>query len=266
MAARPQPQRRTNFSLIAGIILILIAGVVFYSAYTSVSKQEAVMVAAERLDPYLALVEDQIRVELVASGSITDNDLTEAEYRELYADQGIPLVPLVAILDGQRIDERAIAQTAQASFSVVSPDERVVGVTATLPAAVLGTLQGGDVVDARSTEGEPLLTVFAKVICISAKSEGCRGVLPTGQDITGGDDGSSPIGASQQVKVILAVPEQDAIAIAGKAVALSLNPFCRVDQSGMFVSVRIDAPCRAPADRLASQGETVDAKENGETG
>lgn len=253
-------KRNTTSKLPAIIVavLILIVGIGFYQVVVLAKNETNVVTAAHDLPAYSFVSDPELEFTPVPKGSITENDLTEEEYRELYGDGGMVLT--AQVLAGQRIDKREVAEGPQESFSVVLPDERVVAATTTLTGAAVGTIQAGNVVDV-STEGGldgGIGVEFAKVICIANSATDCQGVLPPGVDL-------SASGSSEGISLLLAVPREAADEVSGKQVTLALNPFCRVDRTGHFVPTREDGAkeCNA-GDRLASasSGESEDLGES----
>jgi len=237
-------------AVIAGILIIVIS-IGFYQAVVAAKAEKNVVTAKTDLPAYSFVSDADLEFTPVPKGSITENDITEDEYHELYGENGLVLTERV--LAGQRIDKREVAEGPQESFSVVLPDERVVAATTTLEGAAVGTIQAGDVVDVSSEGGDMSgggLVEFAKVICIANTPSGCAGVLPPGVDL-------SASGSGENVIVLLAVPRDSAEAVSGRQVSMALNPFCRVDRSGYFVATREGAEpeCKAPG-RMASDGIT----------
>lgn len=238
--------RKTRMMTIIGFALVFVVLMLFFMSTSAFQQKEEVVVANAPLVPFVR-ANDQVTFKKVPKKSVEDTDLTRAEYQSNFLDKKKPLIPVIDFLPGQRIDERALTGDAASSFSAVLPDERVVSVTATLAASVLGTPRPGDVVDI-SVRGnqEGSIATFAKLICISAKPNGCKDVVPNsvvGADLAG-DKGA--------IYMLLAVAKAEALNVAGQDVIVSLNPFCRVGDYGRFVSVRRDNPCEAPQGRLAS--------------
>lgn len=252
--------------VIIGLVLIAIAGIGFYRAYIGVQNLDNVMVAPEDMAAFTFVTKEDLEIKAVPESSITSDDLTEDEYDTNYVTDGVDegTVLTDSILAGQRIDERQVAENAEQSFAVVLPDERVVAANTTVAGAALGTIRAGDVVDVSSGSGTVGTTGggssdYAKVICIATAASQCESVLPPGVRLGSGDSGgsSSDIGSDEAgVIVLLAVDAPDAISIAGQSVTLSLNPFCRVDRSGYFVSTREGADgCSPPSERMASHAQ-----------
>jgi hypothetical protein len=254
---------RVNITLIIAILMIAIAGIGFFSAFKKVKDEVNVMVAKEQLAPFIAAPKGSVVPLGVPRASVRDTDLTEAEYKEIYAayikNPDDPtarlLIPTMVILQGQRIDERALASEAVRSFTPVLADERVIAVTATASGAVFGLSDPGSLVDITlqtgvgSTQSSAPVSTFAKVICVSSKVSDCQGVIPV----------EVPVGESKErsreadVKLLLAVAEEDALIFSGKKVDMSLNTLCRFDEYGYFRSRRQDLKCAVPADRDASK-------------
>lgn len=255
---------KKNFIPILAAGLILIAGAAFYVAIRSASDLTEVATAAENVPAYTVVRDDDIAWKEVPQGSIVEGqDLTREEYDETYTREE-PLITTAQVLPGARFDVRSIADSSRESFSVVSPDERVVATTSTLSGAAIGTINAGDVVDVTqdSTGGTDAAgTSFAKVICIASTLDGCSGVLPSGLSVKpeGEDD---PGDQSGPVYVLLAVQQDAAGEIAGRQVNLALNPFCKFGsvaeglRPDQFYSAREGAAeqCQAPGDRLATTG------------
>lgn len=134
------------------------------------------------------------------------------------------LYTVTNLLPGQIIDKMAVQANATASYQIVLPDERVVGVTTDLSGAIGGTLRSGDVVTALLDSGGGLTATqaaqFAKVISIGVGANAGKGVAGTTAPVAG--DGASGI------QVLLAVDKNDAALAAGKNVRIVLNPFCAV--------------------------------------
>jgi len=212
-----------------------------------------VMVAKGDIAAYSFVGPDDLASSDVARGSVNSDDLTEDEFSNL----GESFVTSSAVLSGQRIDSRNVID-GDVSFGGVLPDERIVAATSTVAGAAVGTIQAGDVVDIGGGDGQGL-SDYAKVLCIAASASGCSNVVPAGTDINAGDEESGS-SRDQTVILLLAVRDGDAGTVAGQEVVLSLNPFCRVDSEGFFVSPRGDKGeafiCRVPADRLASLGDS----------
>lgn len=224
--------------LIIGVGLCLAAAVAFFLAFTGARSQENIMVAKENISAFSYVDSSNVEAVGVAKSSITGDDLTEQEFNDL----GQKFATASSFLAGQRIDSRSIADET-ASFGVVLPDERVVAATSTLAGISGGLIKAGDVVDVQaggesSVDGTTeTSTAFAKVLCVAVDPNECQAVIPDGVNIPKGDE--SPGNSSdQQILVILAAEENEAPLIAGKEVTLSLNPFCRVNPEGYFVSPR----------------------------
>jgi len=136
-----------------------------------------------------------------------------------------PLFTVTNLLPGQIIDRMALQQNPSASYQIVLPDERVIGVTTDLSGAMAGTLKAGDVVNAfaESTSGIDGTNdaLFAKVISIGVGANAGKGVAGTTAPIAAGDGNAG-------IQVLLAVAKNDAPGLAGKNVRMVLNPFCAV--------------------------------------
>lgn len=137
-----------------------------------------------------------------------------------------PLFTVTNLLPGQIIDRQALQQNPSASYQIVLPDERVVGVTTDLSGAMAGTLKAGDVVTAIADSGSNSLTGevrarFAKIISIGIGANAGKGVAGTTAPIAAGDGAAG-------IQVLLAVAKDDGPLIAGKSVRMVLNPFCAV--------------------------------------
>lgn len=239
--------------LIAALAAALGVMAMFYSAWNSYFSTTQVVVAARNLSPYLAVDSSAITSTGVPTKSVTKYDLTWKTYQDNYVKKGVALIPLVQVLAGQRVETGAVATTPQASFSIVKPDERIVAVTTSSAGAALGAVAPGDVVDVQTANlggTSAQSSSFAKVLCISTAPGACNGVLP-GQKLDTGDSSSASTGSSS-VKVLLAVDANDAPSLAGATATLAVNPYCGVDQYGSFISLRKDAPCQVPQNRLAS--------------
>lgn len=248
-------KRKFNPLMVAGAILVFAIGIGFFITTQSFQKTTAIVEAKSTLSPFIAAQPNQLESVAVPQASVTANDLTWANYQANYVSKNAPLIPTMTVLDGDRLDQRLIAAAPQSSFATVLPDERVIAVTTSVPGAVLGVVQPGDVVDVQ-TAGNGVNgsqgSQFAKVLCASGSAKGCEGVLPSGVALSGVSSSSSG-GQSNPVNVLLVVQKDDAAVLAGQSVTMSLNPFCAVGADGHFVSLRKDEPCQAPADRLASQ-------------
>jgi hypothetical protein len=251
---------------IAGF-LIIIAGVAFYQMQRAAANEAPVVVASGNIEPYSIVKGDQVRKAMVAESSITREDLEWSEYEDQYLARDRPLVVTQQVLSGQRLDERVIARDGKESFAVVSPDERVVGVSTEIPGAVLGKIHVGDVVDATaegSGASEGAVAKFAKVLCISLEPNGCH-VRTGGVGGAGSDDPTT--GGGRPVKMLLAVEENVAGAIAGGEVTVSLNPFCRIAvnaegniEPGDFLGEQ----CLVSSERYASATRAPSAETNEE--
>lgn len=240
--------------MIIGLIFIVCAGVAAWVAITRAQNTEEIMVAGKDLAAYSFIRSGDLKAEAVSKSSITDNNLTKAEFEDMKSEAVISS----AFLEGQRIDTRNVLDDESSSFAVVLPDERVVAATSTVTGAAVGTIQAGDVVDINN---EDSISRFGKVICIATEPSGCKGVLPAGVTINADDSGDSQ--GEGSVLVLLAVPAEEATSIAGKAVNLALNPFCRVDNDGFFYSPRESEngqfDCTPPPGRQASR-KNIDTK------
>lgn len=229
-----QRRRSSKLPLIAGAALFVIALVGFFSAYVSARSEAKIVVAAKPLPAFQQVSEGDIVFQGVPKSSITEGDITEEEFNERYGKDRL-FVPTSYILQGERVQEGNAAKDPKASFAIVSPDERVVAVTASISGAAVGTIHAGDIVDVTqsgSATGGGASANFAKVLCISDRADGCKDVIAPGVSVsastesTGNDD--------EPVNVLLAVADEDAPALAGQAVALALNPFCEVNETGAF--------------------------------
>jgi hypothetical protein len=242
---------RNRLTLIIAALLILFSFVGYYFAYSKARNEVSVMAASRYLTPYVAVEEGDLIEKKVPASSVEKGvDLTPDEYRKNYLEAGVPLVPVLPVLSGQRIDVRAIASEPQSSFGVVLGDERVIAVATTLAGSALGTVRPGDVVDVESNGDSKASATYAKVICVAVKADECAGVVGASDVNLGavkerGDD---------KIKLLLAVRKDQTIGLAGREVILSLNPFCKFDAGGYFVSTRPDPnqACEVPGDRRAS--------------
>jgi hypothetical protein len=235
-------RRKPNLMLIIGGIILLIVAVGFVQLVLSVRNETGVMVANRDVAAFSTIGKDDLVEVKVPKASVTDSDLTADEYEQL-KDKGI--VATVRFLKGSRINEAGIAKNPQGSFMIVSSDERVIGVTASLSGVSGGTVQVGDVVDVRAAGvgADSSAAYYAKVLCIADKPNGCDGVLPPGIELSGDKDKKSPGDQSLPVMMLLAVAKDDALGLSGANVSVALNPFCRTDENGKFVSAREDKPC-----------------------
>lgn len=250
--------KRLNLPLIISVVLILVAGVGYYKAFTGAQDLVDVVVAGTDLPPFIAVQEAQLSHVNLSSSSVRPGDMTWQYYKEHYgsAADASQIIPVYTVVAGQVLDINVLAKSPQESFSIVLPDERVVAVTSSIAGAALGTIQPGDVVDAQTSGsgGASIVAAFAKVLCIATSSSGCRGVLPAGQDVIAGVKDTSYASNGGPIKLLLVVAATDANELAGKDVALSLNTQCGIDQYGYFTQARASYPCAAPSDRDASQG------------
>lgn len=252
-------RKPSKLPLILGTVFLLAGGIAIFGLLKGISDSVNVMTAAKDLPAYSFVKSGDLEVTSVPSGSVTESDLTEEEFKDKYKEE---LVILGPVLKGQRIDQRIVPDGDASSFAVVLPDERVVAATSTVAGAAVGTVQAGDVVDVLvgSNDGSSLASgSFAKVLCIGTNPSDCRGILPPGVKINADDtdSGSTRASSDAPVLVLLAVAEENA-SVAGQSVTLALNPFCRVDKNGYFYSPREDQGddflCQAPSDRLAARG------------
>jgi hypothetical protein len=247
--------RVSKLPLIIGIAFVVLAGVGAFFAISRSQNNEAIMVAKTDLSAYSFVGPDQLEAQSVPQASIGSDDLTKAEFEDLKSQ----IVITGPFLAGQRIDQRYIVDSDNASFAGVLPDERVVAANSTASGSAVGTIQAGDVVDVTVDGGEAEVP-FAKVICIATEPSGCQGVLPAGVNINAADSGNDQSEGS--VLLLLAVPEFDASSIAGQSVTLALNPFCRVDNEGFFYSPRgaEGLQCTTPSGRDASDRKSFEAE------
>lgn len=258
---------KLNLPLVAATVLIVLAGAVFFTALTKAQNQKNVVVAKTDIPAYTVMTNTDVVFKPVAAGSITNEDITESEWksRKIKFEQENPgqdfgLIATVGILRDQRVDEREVSGKDAESFSVVSPDERIVAVTSDLPGVAIGTIRAGDVVDVTQSgaggSGSGGTAQYAKVVCLSVTAAGCQKVLPAGILLSISDQQQGGAGGTatetSRVYVLLAVAQADSNDIAGRQVSLTLNPFCRVDSEGLFVSTRQSVPCQVPGDRQAS--------------
>jgi hypothetical protein len=231
-------RRVKNIPLIIAVILIIAAGVGFYTILQNSTNSVRIAVAKEDLAAYTFVDEGSFDFKAVPKGAVTDNVLTQADYEALYKsdgeDKGTTLT--YPFLQGQWILEEGLSTEPEQSFAVVRPDERVIAATTTDVGAALFTIRAGDVVDVASSGGSLGGANFVKVICISTTSN-CQNVLPAAEGVSGGSSsvpGSG--GGSGGVQLLLAVPASSASSIAGQSISLTLNPFCGVDRQGYFTS------------------------------
>lgn len=247
-------RRRLSLGPAAGVVLLFIVFFFAFVSFRSFAQRTQIVVANGNLASFVD-ARSHIRYQGVPSASVGSNDITKADYLASY--KKAPLLPLLPVLDGQRLDRRALAKSGVTSFASVLPDERVVAVNASLTGATAGAVRAGSVVDlqgATNGVGASQGSKFDKVLCISAKDTGCKDLIPdstlttskSGSSFTGGGGGTT------NVLMVIAVPTLDAPTLAGQTVTASLDPFCGVGENGHFVSLRPDYPCQAPQDRMAS--------------
>jgi hypothetical protein len=253
-----QMRKFKSFPLLLAIVLIGIAGIAFYLAMVGVRQEEPVMTASENLAAYTYVSGDELQVTNVPSSSITDNDLTESEYSDQFADEEGGLVLTAPLLSGQRVDQREVASGDAATFAVVTPAERVVAAATSPAGSALGAVQAGDVVDVQVESGgvgdSGAQAQFAKVLCLSVSSGDCEGILPPGAvTLPAVEEGSE-----ESINLLLAVDVGSASGIAGQSVVLSLNPFCKVDPEGFFIDARSDVSCNPPRDRQPTEDATIE--------
>lgn len=266
-----KPRRSSRLILLASVLLLVVALYGFYAAFVSVQNKEAVVVATKDLPAFKAVEKGDIQYKDVPKSSITSDEITKVEYEDQYVKTKMAFVPTAQVLKGQRLDQRDAAKDPKASFAIVSPDERVVAVTASLSGAAVGTIHSGDIVDvtqAGNSNGTGASASFAKVICISDKSDGCKNVIAPGISVSG-DSSSNDLSDDAAVNVLLAVADEDATSLAGQTVALALNPFCSVDENGMFVQrPGSPTPCQISPDdagRDAAKGAQGSADDSAST-
>ena len=252
-----KPRRSSKFPLVAGVLLLVVVVAGFFMAYQSVKDEGTVVVAAKDLPAFRPVTDGDIEYRKVPRASITEHDLTQTEYEEQYGTD-TPFVPTAQVLAGNRIDDRNAAKNPKASFAIISPDERVVAVTATLSGAAVGTIRAGNIVDVTqagsSASGGGAAANFAKVICISDKVDGCKNVIAPGLSVSAETKEGN---REEPVNVLLAVADEDAPALAGQAVALALNPFCEVGEDGMFRErAGSPVPCQIDPDEMDRDAAT----------
>lgn len=245
--------RRFPLSAVLGVVLMFIAFFGIFVGINGFMKKTTIMVANGNLAAFVD-ARSHLRFQAVPTASVTSNDITAAEYDSSYKSQ--PVLPLVPVLDGQRLDKRIVAVSP---LSFVLPDERVIGVTASLAQAAGGNIRSGSVVDVQGANNglsSASGSQFDKVLCVSQNPADCSTLVPGstfkssksgGGLVSGGGSSSGPT-----VYLALAVPTADALTLGGEQVSLSLDPFCAVDRNGYFVSVQPNRPCAAPQGRQAS--------------
>ena len=267
-------RRSSRIVFLTGFLLFVVALVGFFSAFKSAKDEGTVVVAKTNLPAFRAIASGDIEYRNVPKASIGDHDLTKAEYEKQYlakvdgksvqGQEPKVFVPTAQILAGNRVDDRQAAKDPKASFAIISTDERVVAVTTTISGAAVGTIHAGDVVDVTqagtSGSGTGAAANFAKVLCISDKIDGCKGVREPDISIAADTSKQGSGSDEQPVNVLLAVSDEDATSLAGQTVALALNPFCKVDETGHFAK-RDDSPndCQIDPeemDREAAQNAT----------
>lgn len=254
--------------LIIGIGICAVAAIAFFFAYVNVRNESKIMVAKDNLAAFTYVTADDVEAVGVPKASITDNDLTEDEWKEDYNEKFTITRPFLA---NQRIDQRNIPSDEETSFGVVLPDERVIAVTSTVAGISGGLITAGDVVDVQisssSATGGNNTTAseFAKVLCVAASADDCQGVIPDGVNVPS-DEENSGTNSDGNMMVVLAAEEGEAASIAGQAVNLALNPFCQVGSDGYFISPRQGQAfaCNA-GDRLAAKAPAEDAPADEDT-
>lgn len=250
-----------NLPVLIASGLIIVAGIVFYLTLVGVQQLVPVMSAKEDLGAYSIVRQNQLSTLQLPKKAVDAQPwlLTEDEYQKLYLDEDRPLVTTSRIFKGEAIDSNRVARVPQRSFAVVLPDERVVAASTTLAGSIIGAIQPGDVVDVTSSGDAGTSVSAAKVLCITTKPNGCRGVLPASIEPStssgaGAIGGTSTGNDKANVSLILAVPAADAASIAGNPVTLNLNTYCGFNERGLFTNNRSDFKCQAPGDRLAAKG------------
>lgn len=259
-----------NIPVLVAAAFIIAAGIGFYLAMSSVQDLTSVMVAkaapisGERgcLQPFTFLNDSNLTVVQVPKGSVNAWDLTQDQYDAQYRNvKGHRLMLIARVCNGQRIDTQEDATAnVSSSLAVAQPGEEVVAVTSTLPAAVMGLIQPGDVINVQGDSGSGGTNVpDAKVLCISGQANGCNYVMPPGQSVSANGSGSgtgktgSEVYRTLPVFMVLAVPSSDAAQIAGTDVAVALDPYCIVNTDpsnpkipfGGYASASSTVPCTA---------------------
>src|SRR5690606_527194 len=104
LASRRPVKRKRNSRLptIVVAILIIVVGIGFYQAVVLAKNEVNVVTSAHDLVAYAFVSDPELEFTPVPRGSVAEHDLTEAEYRERYGDNGMVLT--AQVLAGQRID------------------------------------------------------------------------------------------------------------------------------------------------------------------
>lgn len=262
--AQAAKAKQSNPMLLLGIGLAVAAFLMLYMLASGASKKGEVLVARGPISPFATIQDAQLQAKQVPAESITDQDLTPAEYKAKKAE-GKTLISRVEILPGQRVDTGAVSAASLGSLSAVKSDERVIAMPATFPGAAAGVAIPGSVVDifrasngaAAATEGGEgasegnLVVSNAKVLAVGVGPETAAAVRPESRlKRSNQSDGS---GGS--VVVVLAVKKDQAGAVvtAGQ-VWLALDPHYSFTASGTLCKIE---QC-AQAGGRASETSTED--------
>ncbi len=253
-------ERSYNFLLVAGSALILVAVLLIVMALLAISpKKTQVLVPKADIQPYVGLSANDFIVRDVAKtgDSVDKNEFTQEYFKKKFKKGKKDLVffSTIPLLQGQRIDNRVLLDNPQRSLSVVLSDESVITVTTTDAGAIGRSVRAGNVVNVSSNDANVDPVQFAKVLAIGPANQVSKVI--TGQDSAGATPGGSAqkSDGAGQLLVVLAVPSDNALALAGKDVVMSLVPFCTVDNQGYFTSLdKSKNTCEAPPEREASKG------------
>lgn len=253
-------ERSYNFLLLAGSALIGLAVVLIVIALAAISPDKVtVLVPKADIAPYSGLSQEDFIAREVPK---TDDSANETEFTEKWLKDEFGkkdgktkvFFSTTTLLAGQRVDNRYLLDNPQRSLSVVKSDEAVITVTTTDAGAIGRSLRPGNVVNVAASDDEGTKIEFAKVLAIGPATQISKVI--TGQDNAPQGGAATDEQDVGQLLVVLAVPQDVGLSIAGKDVVMSLVPFCKVDDNGFFVSVdpTLNACTPPEGERMASQG------------
>lgn len=266
------PPKRSNLTLIMGIAAIILLAILLFAFLTSLRPDTVkALVPKEDIGAFQPVTEDSFDYADVPTNSpeleglATEATLEGAKEKATAEEQreGIWLFSTQTLPKGKIFYADNLTNNSDAGCAIVSPDERVIAVTTTLPGGVAGAVRSGSVVDV-STPGSELggSATYSKVLAVGS-TEGINGDICGVPASAPPGDGNNP-GRSDGVIMALAVEAAQAQGISGQEVVITLNPFCTVKPTKRYggiivpVSPEAAAGCAPSSSRIAGRQPVVE--------
>jgi len=214
-----------NPTLIVGVILAALVGLLFFIFSSGLQSKTSIMVAASDIPPFTTLTDRQLEVQSVPTDSVDPNQVLT---QERYVKEG-KAINRITILKGQRIPIAALSNPKLASFSVVGSGETVVAVSTTVNGLAGGIITPGSVVNVYGGgDAGAALVQKAKVLAVGTGSSAANDIQPNNKVQS----------SSSDLVVLLVVNNDDAgKLLAASQVSMSYNPHLTFNSKGDICTV-----------------------------